>query len=108
MPIETTNSGLPPAPPRGDVDHLRQHPAFQEGRLRLAEALRRAWDLAKQAALTAPQQELSRQLESQTGDLRLPATLQRKGVQQHFGNRSEKLAAAFGRITRRDDFETPR
>jgi len=26
----------------------------------------------------------------------LPATLQRKGVQQHFGNRSEKLAAAFG------------
>jgi hypothetical protein len=99
MPIETTDSGILGFLQRllvAMLTTLRQHPAFQEGRLRLAETLRRAWDLAQRATLTAPQQDLSRGLKNAIGDLRLPTTLRRKGVQQHRGNRSEKLAAAFG------------
>jgi hypothetical protein len=99
MLTETTDSGILGFLQRllvAMLTTLRQHPAFQEGRLRLAEILRRAWHLAQQAILTAPQQERARQLKSAIGDLRLPATLRSKGIQQHCGNQSEKLAAAFG------------
>ena len=87
MPTETTISGI--------LRFLQRLLVAMLTTLRLAEVLRRAWHLAQQATLTAPQQELSHQLKSAVGDLRLPATLRRQDVQQHVGTRSETLAAAF-------------
>ena len=96
MPNETTYSGI-----LGDVQRFHasmettvsQIPHLEAGRLRLGDSLGRAQDLLKQqAAMTASKQELSQQLQSAIADVRLLATLLRKGVRQHFGNRSEKLA----------------
>jgi hypothetical protein len=86
--LETTDSGI--------LGFLQRLLVAMLTTLRLAEALRRAWHLAQQATLTAPRQDLSCQLKSAVGDLRLPATLWRKDVQQYFGTRSQTLAAAFG------------
>jgi len=72
---------------------VSQIPHLEAGRGRLGESLTRAQDLAKQqAALTAAKQELSVQLQGAMSDVQLLATVLRKGVRQHFGARSEKLA----------------
>jgi hypothetical protein len=96
MPNETTYSGI-----LGDVQRFHasmettvsQVPHLEAGRLRLGGALSLAQDLAKQqAAMTASKQDLSKQLQSAIADVRLLATMLRKGVRQHFGAKSEKLA----------------
>jgi hypothetical protein len=96
MPNETTYSGI-----LGDVQRFHasmetsvsQIPHLEAGRLRLGDALNRAQGLAKQqAAMTASKQDLSQQLQSAIADVRLLATMLRKGVRQHFGAKSEKLA----------------
>ena len=72
---------------------VSQIPHLEAGRARLGEGLSLAQDLAKQqAAATAAKQELSVQLQSAMSDVQLLATVLRKGVRQHFGIRSEKLA----------------
>jgi hypothetical protein len=96
MPNGTTYSGI-----LGDVQRfhasmettVRQIPHLEAGRLRLGDVLDRAQDLLKQqAAMTAAKQELSQQIKTAMEDVQLLATLLRKGVRQHFGKRSEKLA----------------
>ena len=93
---ETTYSGT-----LGDIQRFQtslegsgsQVPHLEAGRVALGEKLGLAQDLAKQqAALTATKQELSQQLKTAITDVRLLATVVRKGVKQHFGSRSEKLA----------------
>jgi len=70
-----------------------QIPHLEAGRARLGEGLSLAQDLAKQqSAATAAKQELSLQLQGAVKDVQLLATMLRKGVKQHFGLRSEKLA----------------
>ncbi len=72
---------------------VSQIPHLEAGRARLGEGLSLAQDLAKQqAAATAAKQELSVQLQSAVKDVQLLTTMLRKGVRQHFGIRSEKLA----------------
>jgi hypothetical protein len=72
---------------------VSQIPHLEAGRARLGERLGVAQDLAKQqAAATAAKQELSAQFQSAMSDVQLLATMLRKGVRQHFGIRSEKLA----------------
>ena len=96
MPIETTYSGI-----LGDAQRFHaameatvsQIPHLEAGRLRLGGALGRAQDLVKQqAAMTASKQELSQQLKTAIADVQLLATMLRKGIRQHFGAKSEKLA----------------
>jgi hypothetical protein len=96
MPNETTYSGI-----LGDIQRFHasmeatvtQIPHLEAGRLRLGDALTRAQDLAKQqAAMTASKQGLSQQLRAAIADVRLLATMLRKGVRQHFGTTSEKIA----------------
>lgn len=96
MQNETTYSGI-----LGDIQRFQasmetsvsQIPHLEASRVRLGESLTKAQDLAKQqAAATAAKQELSLQLQAAMNDVQLLATLLRKGVKQHFGNRSEKLA----------------
>jgi hypothetical protein len=72
---------------------VSQIPHLEAGRARLGESLSRAQDLLKQqAAATAAKQDLSVQLQAVISDVQLLATMLRKGVKQHFGARSEKLA----------------
>ena len=72
---------------------VSQIPHLETGRVRLGEKLDLAQDLAKQqAAATAVKQELSVQFQSAMNDVQLLTTVLRKGVRQHFGVRSEKLA----------------
>jgi hypothetical protein len=96
MPNETTYSGI-----LGDAQRFHasmettvsQVPHLEAGRLRLGESLGRAQDLLKQqAAMTASKQELSQEIKTAIADVRLLATMLRKGVRQHFGVKSEKLA----------------
>ena len=96
MPIETTYSGI-----LGDARRfhaateatVREIPHLQASHAILGKALDSAQDLAtQQAAMTASKQDLSKQLQSAITDVRLLVTLLRKGVQQHFGAKSEKLA----------------
>jgi hypothetical protein len=96
MANETTYSGI-----FGDVQRfhasmeisVREIPHLEAGRVRLGDALGRAEDLLQQqAAMTASKQELSQQLKTAMKDIQLLATVLRKGVRQHFGKRSEKLA----------------
>jgi hypothetical protein len=69
-----------------DLPHLDAH------RARLAELLKSAQDLtARQAALTASKQEISKQLLDVVGEGRKLAAFLRAGVKQHYGNRAEKL-----------------
>jgi hypothetical protein len=93
---ETTYSGT-----LGDIQRFQtslegsvsEVPHLEAGRVALGDKLDLAQDLAKQqAALIATKQELSRQLKTAITDVRLLATVVRKGVKQHFGSRSEKLA----------------
>jgi len=96
MSNETTYSGT-----LGDAQRFQtslegsvsQIPHLEAGRVVLGEKLGAAQDLAKQhAAATATKQDLSRQLKAAITDVRLMATVLRKGVKQHFGSRSEKMA----------------
>jgi hypothetical protein len=96
MPNETTYSGI-----LGDAQRFHasmettvsQIPHLEAGRLRLGDSLGRAQDLLKQqAAMTASKQELSQEIKTAIADVRLLATMLRKGVRQHFGVKSEKLA----------------
>jgi hypothetical protein len=96
MPNETTYSGI-----LGDAQRFHasmettvsQVPHLEAGRLRLGDSLGRAQDLLKQqAAMTASKQELSQEIKTAIADVRLLATMLRKGVRQHFGVKSEKLA----------------
>jgi hypothetical protein len=93
---ETTYSGT-----LGDIQRFQtslegsvsEVPHLEAGRIALGDKLDLAQDLARQqAALIATKQELSRQLKTAITDVRLLATVVRKGVKQHFGSRSEKLA----------------
>jgi len=96
MPNETTYSGI-----LGDAQRFHasmettvsQIPHLEAGRLRLGGSLERAQDLLKQqGTLTASKQELSQQIKTAIADVQLLATMLRKGVRQHFGAKSEKLA----------------
>ncbi len=96
MSNETTYSGT-----LGEVQRFQaslegsvsQIPHLEAGRVVLGEKLGAAQDLAKQhAAVTATKQDLSQQLKAAISDVRLLATVLRKGVKQHFGSRSEKIA----------------
>ncbi|HEX3529533.1 MAG TPA: hypothetical protein VH988_20935 [Thermoanaerobaculia bacterium] len=96
MSNETTYSGT-----LGDAQRFQtslegsvnQIPHLEAGRVVLGEKLGAAQDLAKQhAAVTATKQDLSKQLKVAISDVRLLATVLRKGVKQHFGSRSEKIA----------------
>ena len=96
MSNETTYSGT-----LGDVQRFQtslegsvsEIPHLEAGRVVLGERLSQAQDLARQhAAVTATKQDLSQQLRTAIIDVRLLATVLRKGVKQHFGSRSEKMA----------------
>jgi multidrug efflux pump subunit AcrA (membrane-fusion protein) len=96
MQNETTYSGT-----LGELERFQtsmeasvsQIPHLEAGRVLLGQKLSQTQDLAKQqAAVTATKQDLSQQLKVAINDARLLATVLRKGVKQHFGSRSEKLA----------------
>jgi hypothetical protein len=96
MQNETTYSGI-----LGDLQRFKDSmeakvseiPHLEPSRLHFGEVLGRAQDLAKrQAALIAEKQDLSQQLRGAVIDGQRLATMLRKGLQQHFGIRSEKLA----------------
>jgi len=70
----------------GEVPHL------EPSRARFGETLSRTQDLAKrQAAVIAEKQDLSKQLKAAIIDGQRLATVLRKGLQQHYGIRAEKL-----------------
>jgi len=72
---------------------VREIPHLEAGRLRLGDVLGRAQGLlTQQATMTAAKQELSQQLKTTMEDIQFLSTMLRKGVRQHFGKRSEKLA----------------
>jgi ABC-type transporter Mla subunit MlaD len=87
--------------------------AHLEGaRLRLADTLNRAQEVAKQqAALTASRQEASKQLKSLLTEGERLANALRSLVKEHYGIRSEKLAEfglqPFRGRTRKAKGETP-
>jgi len=96
MSDETTYSGILGNAQRFQTSMeaaVSQIPHLEAGRARLGDGLSLAHDLAKQqAAATAAKQELSIQLQGAVKDVQLLMTMLRKGVRQHFGIRSEKLA----------------
>jgi hypothetical protein len=72
---------------------VREIPHLEAGRLRFGEVLDRAQGLlTQQATFTATKQELSQQIKTSMEDIQFLSTMLRKGVRQHFGKRSEKLA----------------
>jgi hypothetical protein len=95
MQRETTYSGILGQIQRffATLDNVNQVPHLEASRVRLGEALAKAQDLAKQqAAVTASKQDLSKQLRTAMRDAQTLALMLRKGLEQHFGSRSEKLA----------------
>ena len=71
----------------GEIPHL------EPSRVHFGQLLSRTQDLVRQqAAITAEKQLLSQQLKAAFVDGRRLATLLRKGLQQHYGIRSERLA----------------
>ena len=72
---------------------VRDVPHLEAGRLRLGDVLSRTQGLlTQQATLTAAKQQLSQELKTSVEDIQFLSTMLRKGVRQHFGKRSEKLA----------------
>ena len=70
----------------GEIPHL------EPSRVHFGQILSRAQDLVRQqAAATAEKQSLTQQLKAALTDGRRLATLLRKGLQQHYGIRSETL-----------------
>jgi len=68
-------------------------PHLQPTAVRFGEVLSFTQDLVtRQAAAIAEKQDLSRQIPPALSDALRLATVLRKGLQQHFGARSEKLA----------------
>jgi hypothetical protein len=96
MQNETTYSGILGETQRFQAAmeaSVSQIPHLEASRERLGEALTRAQEIARQqAAASAAKQELSLQLRTAMINVQLLATMLRKGVKQHYGNRSEKLA----------------
>jgi hypothetical protein len=72
---------------------INEVPHLGATRVLLVETLGQIQDLAKrQAAVIAEKQDLSQQLQAAVSDGRRLATVLRKGLQHHFGIRSEALA----------------
>ncbi|HKI03398.1 MAG TPA: hypothetical protein VKK31_15570 [Thermoanaerobaculia bacterium] len=70
----------------GEIPHL------EPSRAHFGQILSRAQDLVRQqAAVTAEKQTLTQQLKAALVDGQRLATLLRKGLQQHYGIRSERL-----------------
>jgi hypothetical protein len=95
MSTETTYSGI-----LGELQRLLasteatigEVPHLGPSRVRFGEVLGQAQELARrQAALAAEKQVLTQQLQTTLVDGRRLATLLRKGLQQHYGIRSERL-----------------
>ena len=96
MQIETTYSGI-----LGELQRFQasmetkigEIPHLEPSRVHFGQLLSRAQELVRQqAAMTAEKQLLSQQLKAAFVDGRRLATLLRKGLQQHYGIRSERLA----------------
>jgi hypothetical protein len=95
MSIETTYSGI-----LGELQRLLtamaatigEIPHLEPSRVRFGEILGQAQDLARrQAALAAEKQVVTDQFQTALLDGRRLATMLRKGLQQHYGIRSERL-----------------
>jgi hypothetical protein len=96
MPNETTYSGI-----LGDLQRFKDSmeakiseiPHLEPSRIHFGETVNRVQDLVRrQAAVTAEKQDLTQQLRAALVDGKRLATMLRKGLQQHYGIRSEKLA----------------
>lgn len=95
MQNETTYSGILGELQRFQASmeaKIAEVPHLEPSRVLFGEILTRAQDLARQqAAAMAEKQTLSQQLKAALDDGRRLATLLRKGLQQHYGIRSERL-----------------
>lgn len=117
MPNETTYSGI-----LGELQlfqasmeaKINEVPHLQPSRVLFGETLSRAQDLVRrQAAVIAEKQGLTQELQATIVAGRRLATVLRKGLQQHYGIRSEQLTE-FGlqpfrgrKLKRKTDPENP-
>jgi hypothetical protein len=96
MQNETTYSGILGELQRFQASmeaKISEIPHLEPSRIHFGEILGRAQDLVKrQAAVIAEKQDVTQQLRTAIVDGQRMATMLRKGLQQHFGIRSEKLA----------------
>lgn len=96
MPRETTYSGILGELQRFQASmeaSLDEIPHLGSSRERLVELLTRAQELARrQAAVTSERQKITQEFKTVLTDGRRMATVLRKGLQQHYGIRAEKLS----------------